>query len=346
MQHATSDKPLTMEQLILIAGGHTAFQLLWAGVELGLFEHLSRTPGADRAAIEEALGLAPQPARILLIGLTALKLIEKQDGGYRNAALTEKMLVGEGSATPILGWQRHIVYPGLEDFSRALREGANTGLERFPGPGNTLYQRLSVHPELERVFQDAMSALSAQANQHLLEHMDFSRFRHLVDVGGGDGTNAITLARKYPQLQLTVFDSASVCEIATRKIAAAGLQDRIDTHPGDMFEDPFPEGVDAILFSHIFTIWSLEKNTRLLEKSHQALQPGGSVLVFGMMGDDDDSGPLSTALGSPYFLAIATGEGMLYAWKDYEDCFRKAGFERIERIAGMPLDHGVVVGTK
>jgi cyclopropane fatty-acyl-phospholipid synthase-like methyltransferase len=145
---------------------------------------------------------------------------------------------------------------------------------------------------------------------------------------------------------VTVFDSPSVCEYAKRNIAAAGLADRVDTCAGDMFRDPFPEGVDAILFSHIFTIWSLDNDVALLKKCHASLAEGGAVLVFGMMGGDDDTGPLSTALGSPYFLAIATGQGMLYSWADYERAMRQAGFPTVERVEDMPLDHGVIIGSK
>ena len=202
------------------------------------------------------------------------------------------------------------------------------------------------HPELEQIFQGAMSSLSAQANAYLVQEVDFNRFTHVVDIGGGDGSNALALARKFPGLRVTVFDSPSVCEYATRNIAAAGLQDRVATCAGEMFSDPFPEGVDAILFSHIFTIWSLDKNLALLKKSYDALPEGGSVLVFGMMGADDDTGPLSTALGSPYFLAIATGEGMLYSWADYEERMHQAGFRSVERVENLPLNHGAIIGTK
>jgi len=61
-------------------------------------------------------------------------------------------------------------------------------------------------------------------------------------------------------------------------------------------------------------------------------------VIFNMMGDDDDSGPLSTALGSPYFLAIATGEGMLHPWKDYEAALRDVGFKQTVRLdQGLPM---------
>src|SRR5207249_6392706 len=164
-----------------------------------------------------------------------------------------------------------------------------------------------------------------QANAHLLAAYDFGRFTHIVDAGGGDATNAIALARAFRKLHVTVFVSPSVCEIARKNIAANDLSDSVSTWPGSFFADAFPSGIDAVLYCHIFTIWSLDHGRELLKKTYTALPTGGSVLLFNMMGNDDDTGPLSTALGSPYFLAVATGEGMLHSWKDYESSLREAG---------------------
>jgi hypothetical protein len=339
---------LDFDQFILIAEGHAAFQLLWAGVELGIFTHLSKEPGMTLEQIAQRLDLEHQPMRILLIGLAALRLVEKKGDTYHNAELTEKILINgkPGSIVPALGWQYHIVYKGLVDFVDSLKQNKNIGLKHFPGRGETLYERLESNPALERIFQDAMSALSKQANSYLLESADFSGLTHLVDVGGGDATNAIAFVRKYPKLKVTIFDSPSICEIAKKNIAAAALVNRIDTCPGDLFTDPFPSGIDSILYSHMFTIWSREKNIGILKKSYNALPQGGSVIIFNMMGFDDGTGPLSTALGSPYFMAIATGEGMLYSWKDYEAWIKESGFSRIKRVDSLPFDHGVLIGIK
>jgi len=339
-------KEVDFERLVLIMGGHSAFQLLWAGVELGLFDLLSESPNLTRAEIAERLGLQDYPCRVLLIGLTALGLTVKDADRYRNASLVDEWMVKDKprSAAPILGWQAHIVYPGLQDFVASLKRGTNVGLSRFPGAGNDLYHRLTGHPELEQVFQDSMSALSLQANQHLLGAYDFGRFKHIIDAGGGDGTNAIALARQHPDLKVTIYDSASVCQIARAKIKAAGLSDRVDTHVGDFRQDPFPPGADGVLFCHMFTIWSIEHDKQILEKCKDALAPGGAVMIFNMMGNNDDSGPLVTALGSPYFLAIATGEGMLHAWQDYENAMREVGFTRVEHVDTLPLSHGLIVG--
>lgn len=339
-----------LEKLVLIAGGHSAFQLLWAGVELGLYDQLSAKPGQSLEQIAEALQLAPQPARILLVGLTALGIVMlTPEGGYRNAALTDARLVKgkPGYAAPILGWQALIVYPGMQDFVESLKQNKNVGLGRFEGTEPTLYQRLTHDKPLQKVFQDAMSALSRQSNAFLPSAMDFGKYKMVVDAGGGDGTNAMTIAKHHPAIKTCVFDSAPVCEHAKQNIAQAGMSERVSTWPGNFFQDPFPPGTDCILYCHILTIWSMEHNRVLLKRTYDALPEGGAVVIFNMMGADDDSGPLSTALGSPYFLAIATGEGMLHPWKDYEAAMKGVGFRQTVRLdQGLPLDHGILVGIK
>lgn len=348
---STSPRPpreFNFESFSLIAQGHSAFQLMWAGVSLGLFDLLHRRPRLTAPQIAAALGLAAQPARVLVVGLTSLGILVKKGPRYANAPLADRVLVSTAprSAVPILGWQARIVYPGLQDFVASLKKNANLGLARFPGPGKTLYERLTVHPALEKVFETAMSGLSRQANKDLLNAVDFSRYRRLVDAGGGDGTNAIAIARAHPRLRVTVFESPSVCRMVKRNAAAAGLAARVTAWPGDLFKTPFPPGIDAVLFAHIFSIWSPDKGTRLLRRAHNALPAGGEVLVFNTMALGEESDCLLTALGSPYFQAIATGQGMVYPRTEYEGWLRAAGFSLKGPVLPLPFEHGVLVGRK
>jgi hypothetical protein len=343
-------KEIDFEKLVLIAGGHSAFQLLWAGVELGLYDQLAAKPDMNLDEVASALGLSRQPARILMTGLTALGLvIRSPQGSYRNASLTEARLVKgkPGYAAPILGWQAHIVYPGMQDFVASLKQNRNVGLGRFAGTESTLYQRLTHDKPLQKIFHDAMSSLSKQANSFLPAAMDFGKYKLVVDAGGGDGTNALAIASRYPAVKTCVFDSAPVCEYAKQNIQQAGMADRVFTWTGNFFNDPLPPETDCVVYCHILTIWSMEHNRVLLKRAFDELPTGGAVVIFNMMGADDDSGPLSAALGSPYFLAIATGEGMLHSWKDYEAALQDAGFKQTIRLdQGLPLDHGILVGVK
>jgi cyclopropane fatty-acyl-phospholipid synthase-like methyltransferase len=199
---------------------------------------------------------------------------------------------------------------------------------------------------LEKVFQNAMSALSLKTYDALLKVYDFSKFKHILDVGGGVGTNAVSLVKNNPSLHATVFDMPSICGMAKANIHQLGFDDRVNVHAGNFLKDPFPEGADGIIFNHIMPIWSEEHNLDLLQKSYQALPKGGAVFIFNMMSSDDDTGPLTPAFGSLYFLTIATGEGMLYRWKDYISWLKQAGFQKIERIDHLPLHHGLLIGKK
>jgi hypothetical protein len=71
------------------------------------------------------------------------------------------------------------------------------------------------------------------------------------------------------------------------------------------------------------------------------------VICFQSMTEDDESGPPRSALLSLYFLTLASGEGMVYPWKDYERWYRKAGFRtvRVHRIGDL-MDHGIIIGIK
>ncbi|HEX6873506.1 MAG TPA: methyltransferase, partial [Micromonosporaceae bacterium] len=214
------------------------------------------------------------------------------------------------------------------------------------GPGTTLYERLTAHPDLQRVFYANMGDASRKSFAQILDRYDFSGVRHVIDIGGGDGTNAVELARRYPDLEVTVFDQASVTAFADRKLADPDLRRRVHFHPGDLFADPLPAGADCILFFHIFEIWSLERNTELLRKCHAALPDGGVCLVYNFMSNDEGTGQISPALVSPYFLTLASGEGMAYAPNDVERALLDAGFSRVERVDGLGFSHTLIVGRK
>jgi ubiquinone/menaquinone biosynthesis C-methylase UbiE len=337
----------SIDRFYLVFGGHIFFETLYAAVEFDLFSRLEDEPGLSTQEIATRLGIEAQPARILLLGLTSVKFLKKSGDHYFNTTLTKKLLTKK-SPLNVLDYvrlQHHGMYKAMPHFVDALKTYSNVGLKEFPGTAPTFYQRLSSQPPLEKIFQDAMQQLSVQTNALFANNVDLSDVKHLVDVGGGDGTNLMTLARAHPHLRGTVFDFPSVCEIARKNIAAHHLSDRVGTVAGHCFENPFPTNADAFLFSHFFTIWSKEKDLQLLKKAFAALPSGGRAMIFNMMQNDDGTGPLSAAVGSPYFLTLATGEGMLYTWSEYEDLFRKAGFFQVKRIV-LTHDHGVIMGVK
>ncbi|MGK5629338.1 methyltransferase [Streptomyces sp. URMC 123] len=338
-----------MDGLARILFGHAAFQYFNAACELGLYEVLKEKPDLTRPEIADELGLAERANDILLLGATSLGTLTLRDGRYRLARIIDDLM-----ETP--DWQRlkdtvafeqYIVYPGQFDFTASLRTNRNVGLRSIPGTGRDLYHRLSENRNLEKIFYRYMRSWSELANRHLVEVLDLSGARRLLDCGGGDAVNAIALARAHEHLEITVLEIAPTAPMTEKKVAEAGLGGRISVLAADMHHDPFPTGFDTVLFAHQLVIWTPEENTRLLRRAYRALPDGGRVVVFNSMSNDEGDGPVVAALDSVYFAALPAEGGMIYSWATHENCLREGGFRSVERIP-LPgwTPHGVIIATK
>jgi ubiquinone/menaquinone biosynthesis C-methylase UbiE len=336
-----------IEKFYLVFGGHIFFQTLRTAVRLRLFDLLKENGPLQLADIAVKLKLQPQPVRILLLGLTAVGFVKKRGSYFSNSHLADMLFV-HSSPRKLVAYielQHRVMYKGLFWLLESVKENSNVGLKEIPGAEDTLYERLSHDNELEQIFQDAMQELSLHANEELSQSLNLKGVRKLVDVGGGDGTNAIALARRWPDLKTVIFDSATVCTIADGNIKSQNMTSQVSTSAGHAFLSPFPEGIDALMFCHFFTIWGEMKGKELLRKCYDALPKGGRVILFNMIQQDNEKGPLSAAVGSPYFLGIATGLGMLYTAREYKEWFAAAGFHSITH-SKLARDHGIIVGIK
>ncbi|WP_327370481.1 methyltransferase [Streptomyces sp. NBC_01217] len=345
----TARQPLDMDGLAWILFGHAAFQYLNAAVETELLDELVKTPGVTKEELAERLSLQERAIDILLLGTTAMGLTVKENDRYRLADVLKELTATEDwqRFKDTVGFEQYVVYEGQLDFTESLRTNTNVGLRRVRGTGRDLYHRLSENPHMEAVFYRYMRSWSELANRHLVDALDLGDARALLDCGGGDAVNSIALAAANSHLRATVFEIPESSVITQKKIAEAGLAERVDVIAGDMFADPFPGGHDVILFAHQLVIWTLEENTRLLAKAYEALPEGGKLVIFNSMSNDEGDGPVVAALDSVYFAAIPAEGGMIYSWKQHEECLQKAGFGEFERI-DVPgwTPHGIIIATK
>lgn len=337
------------EFLDLACQGHVAFNFIYsASQDFDLFTVLEESGGLTNKEIAQKLELREYPLSILLKGLLTLKMVEKNNDKYVNTPVASKYLVKSSphNVTPILGWQREIVYPGIVDFTDALKAEKNIGLRNFKGDEPNLYGRLKNDPHKERVFHESMSYISKQANADLPDLHDFAKYKYLVDVGGGDASNCMALAKRNPDLKLTVFDQESICKLADQNIAKHGYTKQIDTQAGDIFSAPIPKGADALFFGHFFTIWSPEENIKILNTCYDYLPKGGEVVIYNMISNSEGTGPITPILGSAYFLTIATGKGQLYSEQDYQDWAKQTKFSDFKVYKDIEFDHALMVATK
>ncbi|WP_229399205.1 acetylserotonin O-methyltransferase [Micromonospora okii] len=340
----TAQDDLAYERFHLIVNGPALFNAVVTGLDLGIFALLSRHAGAGPDEIEQAVRLPAHQTRVLMHALCATGLVRRSGGGYHNTRVAEDLLTsdGPGSWRHILaGWQQ-IYYPAYPHLTEAMLAGTNTALTAHPGTEPTLYQRLAHQPELEEVLHRSMAAFTLQTMPGLLDNPEIATVRHLLDIGGGDGTTARAFAERYPSAEVTIFDMPSVTRLAG-DISDGG---RVRLHPGDLFADPLPTGADAALFSHVLEVFSGEQILTLLRKAHEALPAGGRLFIYGFHASDDEDDGVYSARLSLYLNVLATGTGMTYPVGDYEQWARQAGFDSVKSYTGLPYEHGLVVATK
>ncbi|ANS67669.1 O-methyltransferase [Streptomyces lincolnensis] len=348
MPNASTDpRTRSLEPLRELYYAHYRFQYLSAACQFGLFELLGREPGLTRAEIAVRLEIEEQPARILLLGCTSAGLLRKEDDRYFNSPVSEP-LAGKLDDVPaaFVPWEQHINYRPMAWFYESLKAYSNVGLQReIPGDSPTLYGRLALDSQQETVFHNMMGSVSRLVAEELVEHLDLSGYTHLLDIGGGTAVNATHLARRWPHLRITIADLPTVAERANEKIASLGLSDRVRAIGLDVFEDEFPQGCDAVLFGHFLEIWSIERNKGLIAKAARAVEPGAGIFVVTPEAHDDDTGPDVAAALSAYFLTVASGEGMVYTCREYEEWFSEVGFEPSGRLS-VGIGDAVITGTK
>jgi hypothetical protein len=85
--------------------------------------------------------------------------------------------------------------------------------------------------------------------------------------------------------------------MARERIAAAGLDEVIDTIGGDFrADDALPQGHDVILLSMILHDWDEATGRALLRKCWNALEPGGTVVICELLLNPERTGPPSATL--------------------------------------------------
>ena len=215
MNEKVRDELPPIHELIAPVFGYAVFQITGAISRIGVPDALgdSARTAADLAA---ELGVnAPFLHRVLRAGAAA-GLLWAEEGErfsltplgavFRSDSLWQGAVHDATHGHPAV-WQ---AWGALED---AVRQGIPAFLLHH---GRGLFSYLDDDPELAKAFHATMATGTALQDPAIIAGFDFARFRHVVDIGGGDGTNLASILAANPGLRGTVFD----LEHAVREVPA------------------------------------------------------------------------------------------------------------------------------
>ncbi|MGD2064778.1 MAG: class I SAM-dependent methyltransferase [Nitrospirota bacterium] len=324
-------------QIFQLATGYWASQTFLTANRMGLFATLATGPMTVEGTAER-LATAPRATRLLMNACVALGLLHRDGDQYSNTPPAAAFLVpgSPGYLGDSLLYADDL-YLTWADLETAVRHAAPLA------PPETI---LGDDPTKTRHFVRGMHHRAIGVGRALVEMLDLTGRRRLLDVGGGPGTYSCLLANRYPELHCTVLDLPPVVAIAREIIGEMGAADRVETLGGDFHQTDFPADNDVVLISGLLHRESEEGCREAFGRARAALRPGGLLVVSDVMTEEGgDAPPFATLFGLNMLLTSA--EGGVHSHTGCQRWMAEAGFQEVAaRSFPPPMPHWVVTGTR
>ena len=320
-------------ELLEISGFFWKTCVLQTAVKLDVFTVIGdgrRTAGEIAQKVEGAVNGVER----LLNALVAMELLDKQNETYVNNASGRELLAKD--SPKYLG---HIImhhHHLLESWSK---------LDQAVKSGQPQRTRSSFSKEEWREsFLMGMFNMAMGLAPQIVPVIDVSNRQHLLDLGGGPGTYAIHFCLSNDALKATVYDLPTTRPFAERTIQRFKLADRINFMDGNYLEDPVEGRYDVAWLSHILHGEGPADCRMIIQKTVDALEPGGMIIIHDFILNNSMDGPLFPALFSLNML-LGTESGQSYSEEQIIDMLAAAGARDIRRLAiKSPNDSGIIVG--
>jgi ubiquinone/menaquinone biosynthesis C-methylase UbiE len=303
-------------------------RVLFTGVRLAVFSHIASGLHTSDA-IARRSHADKRGMRMLLNALVACQLLIKKrlagDWQYRLTPLAAKYLVQ--SSPDYMGsmieqdrmWDSWERLPDCVVSGQPIHrvDDEEWGKEFFPNLVRSLHV-ISREPA-----QRAAEALGA-GNSH--------KGLRVLDVACGSGVWGIGIAEADPEARVTALDFPAILQETKKYVQRHALDDRYDYMPGDVTQAKFGKRqYDLALLGHVVHIIGERASKRLFRKLHNALRPGGRLMIAEMIPNDQRTGP-----PFPVFFALNmllnSAVGDTYTLSEFRSWLKEAGFARVKTV--------------
>ncbi len=310
--------------------------LLITCAQLDVFRQLADGP-LPLADLAQRTGAEEAALRRLLDAAVAFDLLTKNDGRYANGPLAETCLAREGPY--YLGnllRREGAFYQRWSYLTEAVRSGQRpeANIRDEEQTDWVLGFELALF-DLARVNGPRIAAaLTLPAGQPV----------RVLDVGGGHGGYSMALARRYPNVEATVFELPAAAEVARQIIAGEGMSERVAVQVGDFQKEELGDGeYNLLLLFGVLVSETPENKLVLLQKSYRALKPDGrgAIRAFGL--DGEGAGPPEATLFSLQML-LSNNTGDLSTRGEIDQLLVQAGFTDLQLLDTPNIGGSLLMG--
>ena len=296
---------------------------LHVAVRLGIPDRLADGP-ASVDALATATGVNPDRLYRVLRALASVGIFEEQ--GFRRFAsnpAADLLRSEPGSLRDIaLFMTNRLHFQVYGEMLHSVQTG-QPAVERVTG--TPVFEAFAAGTEDSRLFNDAMTSMSAAVIPAVLNAYDFSEIGVLVDVAGGHGHILSSILRQYPNLRGILFDLEHVVAGAHEHVRSLGVAERCHIVHGNFFE-AVPGGADGYLMKHIIHDWDDDQAVVILANIRKALdyRPYGRVVLIEAIVPAGPQADLGKLIDLEMMLMPG---GRERTEEEFDALFARAGFE-------------------
>lgn len=322
-------RELSLAELFQL-GYYWETKILLTAVTLDVFSTLDSTP-QTAGEIAHQIDAHEPTLCLLLNALVAMKLLTKEGDRYGNSSVAAKHLVKR--SPQYIG---HLLLLHDAEWNKwgKLEETVRTGRRAVDR------HVFETDPELASNVLAVLDRIGRQSGPELARRLKLNGAVHLLDLGGGVGTNAIACCEVYPDLTATVFDLPTTLRLTEKVVQERGLASRIALLPGDFNRDPLGGPYDVVLMSDVLHYQTDEANEALVKKVFAHLAPQGRLIIKDRFLDEAGTGPAWTTAFAVHIL-VNTQAGSCYRCSDAVRWMTKAGFADITELERTAVVQGI-----
>lgn len=328
--------PLQMLQLI---SGFWIARCIYVLAKLGIADLIVETPRTADEIAQATRTHAPSLFRVLRALASVGVITQDERHRFGRTPLSDTLRDVPGSirafAMTELG-EEH--YPAWGELLHSVRTGGVAFDKAF---GEPVWEFFARNPDNAKIFNDAMSGMTAQANVALHAAYDFAGSRKVMDVGGGHGALITSILEKNPGMRGVLFDSPQVIAGAQAKIEKSGIADRCELAGGNFFES-VPAGADTIVLKWIIHDWNEEQSVAILKNCARALPDNGKLILVEAVVPETSEPHFSKFIDLN--MLVMTG-GRERTEAEFRELYERSGF-KLTRIVPTESPFSVIEGVK
>ncbi len=308
--------------------GFAATQALSVAVELDLFSAIhSNFTTVEK--ISRQWNLPLRPLRMLLDALVALGLLNKSKITYKLTPEAKTYLVKSSPhyLGSVLNLDEHQLMPWMK-----LKEVAQSGRPLPPPDGDP--KKAHFFSELARHIFPTSYAAAVVIAKKLGVGRSLKGLR-ILDVACGSGAWSIALNLADPAGEVTALDLPEVLEVTKQYVKRFRLDNHFRYLAGDLFNLDFGRNqYDMAVLGHICHGLGDADSRRLIKKCHDALKPGGRLMIAEWIPNDLRTGDRVSLLFGLQML-LSTPQGDVFTAKEYKRWLNLAGFKKVGTLKSV-----------